>query len=178
MGDDPIAVFEISRGWDVSFGVTLRPSWAIALNEVRLVFRNSGGFGWSVTIESPDGGRVLGFPWSDHVDRMLTGESPSELPDPALPDGHWDDLEQGWWGSIRVAGDDVFIAGADFDALCAVPGRPEPEPERPGLVQVAGVPILWSRVPRTAWDEAWSAARASCVAGAPSPTGTDPAPGL
>ncbi len=33
-----------------------------------------------------------------------------------LPIREWDDVEQGWWASIRVRGDDLFIvAETHFD---------------------------------------------------------------
>src|SRR5207247_7703336 len=105
---DVIPVFEIARG-DVDLAVALPPSWAVEPHRVDVIFEDWDVCGWHAMLESPDGDRVLSFPWYDHVDKMLRGEVPSELPDPALPGGGWDDLEQGWWASVRAVGDAVFI---------------------------------------------------------------------
>jgi hypothetical protein len=164
-----IPVFEVTRSDDVDLTVALSPSWAVEHERVEVVFRHADMFGWHATLESPAGDHVLSFPWSDHVDEMLRGEAPSELPDPALPDGRWYDLEQGWWAAVLVVGDAVFIAETDT-ALMDVPGAPAARLIRPGEVELAGVQIVWSQVPRAAWDEAWSAACASCARGAPAPS--------
>jgi hypothetical protein len=165
-----IPVFAIARGDDVDLAVALPAAWAVEHTQVQVVFEHWDVSGWHAMVESPDGDRVLSFPWSRHADKMLRGEVTSELPGPALPGGGWDDLEQGWWASVRAAGDAVFIAETDFDRLLDVAGAPVASLSRPGRVELSGVPVLWSRVPRAAWDEAWSIARASCARGAPAPS--------
>ena len=167
---DAVPVFEIARGDDVDLAVALPATWAAERSRVHVVFEDWDVCGWHAMLESGDGDRVLSFPWYDHADRMLVREVPSELPDPALPGGGWDDLEQGWWASVRAVGDAVFIAETDLDRLLDVPGTPVASAGAPGRVELSGVPVVWSRVPRSAWDEAWAAARASCAGGTPAPS--------
>jgi hypothetical protein len=167
---DVIPVFEIGRADDVDLAVALPPSWAVQRDHVSVVFEDWDVCGWHAMLKSPEGDRVLSFPWYDHVDKMLRGELPSELPDPSLPGGGWDDLEQGWWASVRAVGDAVFIAETNFDGLLDVRGTPVASLRQQGEVELSGVPVIWSRVPRLAWDEAWSAARASCATGTPAPS--------
>jgi len=145
------------------------PAWALEHERVQVVFEDWDLCGWHAMLQSRDGDRVLSFPWYDDADKMFRGEIPSELPDPALPEGAWDDLEQGWWAAVRVSGGAVFIAETDFDRLVDVEGTPAPSLSRPGCVELSGVEVTWSRVPRAAWDEAWETARASCRRGAPAP---------
>ena len=63
-----------------------------------------------------------------------------ELP-PDLESGAWDDIEQGWWASIRVAGGDVYIAEA-FDDISRVDHSEQVVRGRPGVVIVATVEIF------------------------------------
>jgi hypothetical protein len=167
---DAIPVFDMARGDDVDLAVALPPAWAAERPRVQVIFEDWDVCGWHAVLESPDGEAVLSFPWQDHVDKMLRGEVPSELPDPALPTGAWDDLDQGWWASVRAVGDAVFIAETDLDRLLDVRGTPVASLSDLGHVELSGVPVLWSRVPRSAWEEAWNVARASCAGGAPAPS--------
>ena len=160
----------MARGDDVDLWVALPRAWALSYERVQVVFHASDVLGWRATLESVDGDPVLTFPWYDHVDKMFRGEVPSELPDPALPEGEWDDLEQGWWAAVRVVDDIVFIAETDLDSLLDVEGTPIARSIQPGRVDLSGTEVIWSCVPRAAWDEAWRAARASCVRKSPAPT--------
>ncbi|MDQ3933799.1 MAG: hypothetical protein M3340_04120 [Actinomycetota bacterium] len=159
---ESVRVFEIARGDDVDLSVDLPTAWALEHERVHVVFEDCGSLGWHAALESADGARVLTFPWYDHADKMLRGETPSELPDPALPEGAWDDLEQGWWAAVRVVGDAVFVAETDLDRLLGVRGTPVARLSSPGHVELSGIEVAWSRVRRAAWDEAWDAARARC----------------
>jgi hypothetical protein len=165
-----VRALKMSRGDDVDLTVELPAEWAREHQAVQVRFRNTNSreLGWHAWLESAAGDPLLTFPWHDHVDRMLRGEVPSQLPDPALPRGAWDDLEEGWWASVRRVGDAVLIAETDI-GLTGVRGIPEPRLIRPGLIDVGGVELRWSRVPRTAWEAAWAAARESCLRGSLSP---------
>ena len=159
MSDDRIPVFEIHRPGDADVAVALPASWASQHERVDVRLEDAGSLGWQACLESAQGEALLSFPWYDHVDAMLRGEVPSQLPDLAAAGGAWDDMEQGWWAAVRVVGDVVFVAQTDFDALLDVAGAHEPRLIRPGHVDVSGVEVTWSCVVRAAWDQAWDAAR-------------------
>jgi hypothetical protein len=77
----------------------------------------------------------------------------SELP-PTIESGAWDDIEQSWWASIRVAGGHVYIAET-FDEIFAVDDREQVVQGRPGVVIVGGVEIFWNRLSKPSYDAAW-----------------------
>jgi hypothetical protein len=156
-----LRVFEIARASDTDsrisfFKLDLPATWARSHEHAEVALREDESFGWGATLVGDGDQRVLGFPWYDHVDQMLVDPA-GELP-PDLASGSWDDMEQGWWGSIVVDGDDVYVAEADFDALCDVADAADVVLVEPGLVAVGGVEVLWNRVPRAAYEAAWEQA--------------------
>jgi len=176
-----------AEGLEFDLELDLPIVWARRHETVVVAFeRQDREFGWHAYVLGEDGAVLLGFPWHDHADTSLAGSRlwrPStwfriadSFPLP-LPAEGWDDLEQGWWGSVVPDGDRVFVAETDFDEITDRP-LTEIEPREPGIVVAGGVPILWSCTPRRAWDRAWEDAIASCRRGRPSPVGSfDPESG-
>jgi hypothetical protein len=119
-----------------------------------------------------DEGRViLTFPWVDKVNWLLAFGATDELP-VAIGDQGWDDLEQGWWASAIVRGDDVYLAETDFDRIVdEVRDADRIEYLEPGTVLVDGVEVSWHVVGRQAYDAAWRRAIRSCRRFKPSPVG-------
>jgi hypothetical protein len=152
-------VFEIVRGRGGDEGITffevdLPVAWARSHSRVEVSLSRSEYFGWGAKLVGDADDHLIGFPWYDHVDQMLLDPDGGELP-PDLSSGEWDDLEQGWWASIRLEGAAVYLAEADFDALLGVEDPADRSLVRRGVVSVGGVEVLWNRVPRVAYERAW-----------------------
>jgi hypothetical protein len=146
-----LRVFEIVRDSDTDTGISffevdLPTPWARSHAHAEVALREDEYFGWGATLVGDGEQPLIGFPWYDHVDQMLV-DPDGELP-PDLADGSWNDIEQGWWGSIVVDGGDVYLAEADFDALRDVSNPADLVLVRPGVVTVGGVELLWNRVTR------------------------------
>jgi hypothetical protein len=161
-------VFELAR-MDGDLEIELPPAWARTHARAEVSLTRSDDFGWKAVPVGDDDARLLGFPWHDHVDRNLLcwrwlrflPRRPTRALPVDLSSGAWDDLEQGWWGSVIPAGEMVFIAEADFDELCDVRATHRVVHVRPGVVGVDGVDIHWNVVPRSLYDDAWARAVAS-----------------
>ncbi|XAY06010.1 hypothetical protein DSM112329_02871 [Paraconexibacter sp. AEG42_29] len=97
---------------------------------------------------------------------MLRGEVANELPS-ELSEAGWTGLEQGWWASIQVRGQDCLLAETSLDALIEINGAPETLVVGPGQIEVSGVPVMWTRVPLAAYTAAWASAIERCTRGAP-----------
>jgi hypothetical protein len=155
-------VFEIwvSRGDGIRvLAVDLPTAWAKIHARVEVLLAHSDDeLGWHAQIVGDEEEHLLGFPWHDHVDKMLLAPSAPELP-MDLAAGAWDDVEQGWWASAIPVGPRVYLAEANFDELVDnVEDSSNISHKRPGVVSVDGVDVLWNCVPRDAYDEAWHAA--------------------
>jgi hypothetical protein len=157
-----VRVFELVRASEGDEGITffevdLPVAWARSHSRAEVSLSRSEDFGWGAKLLGDGEDHLIDFPWYDHVDQMLLNPDGGELP-PDLSSGEWDDLEQGWWASIRVEGADVFMAEADFDALLGVENPADRSLVRPGVVSVGGVEVLWNRVPRVVYEHAWARA--------------------
>jgi hypothetical protein len=159
-----VRVFEIVRASESDAGdgldffeVDLPTAWARVHRLVDVSLTQSEDFGWGAELLGDGGDHLIGFPWYDHVEQMLLDPEGGELP-PDLSTGRWDDLEQGWWASMLVEEADVYIAEADLGALLDVKNPADLALVRPGVVSVAGVAVLWNRVPRDAYEHAWARA--------------------
>ena len=169
-----LRVFEIDRaknGRDLgTLRVDLPTSLARRHEDVRVVFMHHGSdMGWSAYVTGEDGSVLLSFPWTDHVDQLLTGDS-AELP-VNLTESGWDDLDQGWWGCVVVSGSDVYVAETDFDAITGVTDSDRVEPSEPGILLVGGVEVRWNVVSSDAYEQAWQEAVETSRRGNPSPVG-------
>jgi hypothetical protein len=131
--------------------IDLPRAWARPHASATVSFRHSGELGWGAELVGDDGQHLLGFPWYDHVDEMLLAPG-SELP-PDIESEAWDDIEQGWWASIRVAGGHVYIAET-FDDILAVDDPDKVVRGRAGVV-VGAVEIFWNRLSKPSYDTAW-----------------------
>jgi hypothetical protein len=173
-GRRSLRVFETWRigGRDLgALEVDLPVSLARRHQSVLVVFMHHGtDMGWSAYVTGEDGSVLLSFPWTDHVDQILTRADPAELP-VNLADKRWDDLDQGWWGCVLVDGPDVYLAETDHDAITDVTEPSRIEPSEPGTVLVDGVEVRWNVVIKRSYDEAWQQAVAACREGHPSPVG-------
>jgi hypothetical protein len=172
---DSLRVFEISRaanGRDLGdLVVDLPVALARRHQDVLVVFMHHGSdLGWGAYVTGEDGAVLLSFPWTDHVDRILTEADSTELPVVVTEEG-WDDLEQGWWGRALVVGSDVYLAETDFDAITDVSDPNRVEHSDPGVVLVDGVEVQWNVVSKDSYDRAWQQAVEACRRGDPSPTG-------
>jgi hypothetical protein len=166
---DSFRVFEMGR-MGPSLEVSLPRAWARRHDQVVVAFRNADPLlGWHAHILGENGAVLLSFPWTDHVDAILTGPEPRELPVELTEEG-WDDLDQGWWGRAIVHGPDVYLAETDLDAITDVLGD-RIQCQEPGIVLVDGVEVRWSCVSRVSYDAAWERAIEACRRGAPSPVG-------
>jgi hypothetical protein len=170
-----LRVFEIARissrkALD-SFVLDLPVTLAKRRSDIRVVFLDGDSeLGWHAHVTDDDGEVLLSFPWTDHVDEILTKEGSSELPVEVPVEG-WQDLDQGWWASVVLDGDDIYVAETDFDAIADVPEPDRIENPTPGVVLVNGVEVRWNVVSKRAWGEAWDAAREACRQGTPAPVG-------
>ena len=151
------------------FGVDLSPALARRHKKVQVVFRDTEDFGWHAHVTGDDQLVLLSFPWTDHADRILLRADSAELPVKVTEEG-WDDLDQGWWGHVRLGGSDVYVAETDNEITDAE-APPRIEQSTPGLVVVNGVEVRWNVVSKRSWDEAWRRAVDSCRAGSPAPVG-------
>jgi hypothetical protein len=174
-GADPprprcLRVFEISRVGDggeiAHLAVELPAAWAYAHTHADVLLRKSEEFGWGAEIVGEQQQHLLGFPWYDHVDKMLLDPSCAELP-PDLSSGAWDDLEQGWWASILADGADVYIAEANLDDVVDLAHPPTIAQQRPGVVAVDGADVFWNRLPKAVYDRAWDRAINQVLSGLP-----------
>lgn len=162
----------------VLFELELPTAWARRHEQVVVAFDHDSLLGWHARLVGDEGIVLLSFPWTDHVDRILRrgdmrtrrGSSLDVLPIEAA-DETWDELEQGWNGWVKADGGDVFIAETDFDAMTDAPRSALPTFREPGSVAIDAVEITWSCVHRSAYDEAWMNAIASCKRRDPSPIG-------
>jgi hypothetical protein len=152
-----LRMFELWSSVDVDsdirhIAIDLPRAWARPHACASASFRHSEELGWGAELVGDAGQHLLGFPWYDHVDEMLLAPD-SELP-PDIESGAWDDIEQSWCASIRVEGDDVYIAEA-FDDISGVDDPKQVVRRRPGVVVVGTVEIFWNRVSKSAYDDAW-----------------------
>lgn len=172
-----ITVFEMGHDGDVA-SLMLPVAWAATHERVAVVFDYCGKeLGWKASLESPEGDVLLAF-IAHHADRILRGESLPGLPDPLLPDGYWDDIDEGWFAAVHAVGAEVFLAEGLYEDLPGREGTPVLTHSREGHVDVSGSDVRWSRVPRASWDEAWDIARESCLRGEPTPARRGPLGGL
>jgi hypothetical protein len=132
--------------------IDLPRAWARPHASAAVSFRHSGELGWGAELVGDGRQHLLGFPWYDHVDKMLLAPG-RELP-PAIESGAWDDIEQSWWASIRVAAGDVYIAET-FDDIAAVDDPEKIVQGRPGAVVVGTVEIFWNCLSKPSYDAAW-----------------------
>jgi hypothetical protein len=154
-----------------AFGVDLPRRWARPHDTVMVAFADCGELlGWHCHVIGDDGAVLLGFPWTDHVDVILSGDELGELPIQLGEDG-WDDLDQGWWGCVIVDGPDLYLAETDHDAISSVVDSTSLRPGGQGIVLVEGVEVRWNSVGRTRYDAAWRSAIETCRQGTPSPVG-------
>ena len=151
--------------------VELRASWARRHATVAVAFSAAGGqLGWHACLMGDEGAVLLTFPWYDHADRILRGESRWESFPTRVPDEEWSDLEQGWFGWVNADEGFVYLAEGDPAEMLGVRSR-KIELARPGVVTAEGVEISWNSVPCGDYERAWKDAAASCRAGAPFPVG-------
>jgi hypothetical protein len=151
--------------------VDLPVSLARRHQSVLVVFMHHGSdMGWHACVAGEGGSVLLSFPWTDHVDQILSGVDLTQLP-VNVTDKGWDDLDQGWWGRVLVDGPDVYLAETDHDAIIDVTEPSRIEPSEPGMVLVDGVEVRWNVVTRRSYDKAWQEAVAACREGHPSPVG-------
>jgi hypothetical protein len=144
-------------GIDV-LAVDLPTAWARSHTRVDVSLTQAGDeFGWHAHLVGDDDEHLLGFPWHDHVEKMLLARRGGGLPIDLA--GAWDDLEQGWWASAIPAGSRVYLAETDFDELVDKAREPSNISRTgPGKVSVDGVEVRWNSVPRVAYDQAWERA--------------------
>jgi hypothetical protein len=165
-----LRVFEISRVYDGgelgSLTVDLPVAWAHVHAYAEVLLRKSEDFGWGAELVGEQQQHLLGFPWYDHVDKILLDPSSAELP-PDVSSGAWDDLEQGWWASILVDGADVYIAEANFDDIVDLTHPPTIVEQTPGVVAVDSAEVWWNRLPKRVYDRAWNRAIDQVLSGLP-----------
>jgi hypothetical protein len=152
-----LRMFDLWSSGDVDsdirhIAIDLPLAWARPHACAAVSFRHFEELGWGAELVGERGHHLLGFPWYDHVDEMLLAPD-SELP-PDIESGAWDDIEQSWWASIRVAGGHVYIAEA-FDDISGVDDPKQVVRGRAGVVVVGTVEIFWNRVSKPAYDDAW-----------------------
>ena len=100
------------------FGLELPTAWAREHERLAVELEQTEDFGLHATLVGDDGERLLGFPWHDHVDRLLVVEGGRELP-VELADGGWDDREILAW----LFTPDDSLPGRPIDALRENRGR-------------------------------------------------------
>ena len=164
---------EASRVFETgpSLKVDLPREWARRHTTVMVAFADWGQpFGWHCYVVGDDGAVLLDFPWTDHVDEILSGDVRVELPI-QLDDEGWDDLDQSWWGRVIVDGPNLYLAQTDFDAISSVVDPTIQHVLGHGIVVVEGVEVRWNSVGRAQYDAAWRKAIEACRHGTPSPTG-------
>ena len=140
---------------------------------MRLVFHHTDlpDIGWRAHVHSSGEVCLLTLPWTDQIDRVLVQRSETPPFGPGLgPDAVWEDVDRCWCAEVSLIGDHVYIAESED-----VPPSPTPPSlkmlpgGRTGQVLINRVEAKISCVPRREWEQAWSAAQASCVAGSPEP---------
>lgn len=91
-----VTVFDIARA-DEDVDVVFPFAWARRHERVEVLLERHGMFGWKAQVVGDDDEHLLGFPWTDHVNRILLGGNERGQLPVDLSAGVWDDLKQGWW---------------------------------------------------------------------------------